>query len=224
MIKILIADDEATIREIVSLYLRKEGYDVYTAADGEAALEIETSQQPDLLLLDIMLPKHSGLELCEMIKRSVPRIFLTALSTENDKITGFALGADDYITKPFSPRELVARVKAVLRRAGKLAESSEIKLPGLILNTETQTVTIESAVQQLTPTEFELLKLFIHNPNRIFSRQQLLTNVWGYDYDGDQRTVDTAIKRLRHKLSSAACNYIHTVRGQGYRFEVQQKC
>lgn len=224
MLKILIADDEATIREIVALYLRKEGFTVFTAADGDAALEIETTQQPDLLLLDIMLPKHSGLELCELITRNVPRIFLTAMSTENDKIHGFSLGADDYITKPFSPRELVARVKAVLRRTGRMTEGMKIALPGLSVDTAAQSVIIDALVQQLTPKEFELLMLFIHNPNRIFSRQQLLTNIWGYDFAGDERTVDTAIKRLRHKLSSAPYHYIHTVRGQGYRFEAQKKC
>jgi len=224
MLKILVADDEATIREIVCLYLKKAGFQVFAAADGEAALQIETTKQPDLLLLDIMLPKYSGIELCQMITRDVPRIFLTAMSTENDKINGFSLGADDYITKPFSPRELVARVKAVLRRAGRLTEKSAISLPGMTLHIATQSVEIGDSVQPLTPKEFELLQLFLYSGGRLFSRQQILMNIWGYDYEGDERTVDTAIKRLRQKLAAADYTYIHTVRGSGYRFEAVKKC
>jgi DNA-binding response OmpR family regulator len=224
LMKILIADDEATIREIVALYLEKEGFTVFTAKDGDEAMEIECEERPDLLLLDIMLPKLSGLEICQSIERNVPKIFLTAKSAENDKIIGFSLGADDYITKPFSPRELVARVKAVLKRSGLLtAITPTISVEGLIVNNTDKTITINDQLVSLSPKEFELLTFFIRNPKNTFSREQLLTNVWGYDFDGDDRTVDATIKRLRQKLSIAEFQYIHTTRGFGYRFEVSQR-
>lgn len=222
--KILIADDEATIREIVALYLEKEGFTVFTAKNGDEAMEIECEERPDLLLLDIMLPKISGLEICQSIERNVPKIFLTAKSAENDKIIGFSLGADDYITKPFSPRELVARVKAVLKRSGLLsAITPTISVEGLIVNNTNKTITINEQLVSLSPKEFELLTFFIRNPKNTFSREQLLTNVWGYDFDGDDRTVDATIKRLRQKLNIAEFQYIHTTRGFGYRFEVSKK-
>ncbi|MBP2633118.1 MAG: two component transcriptional regulator, winged helix family [Firmicutes bacterium] len=222
--KILIADDEATIREIVALYLEKEGFTVFTAKDGDEAMEIECEERPDLLLLDIMLPKLSGLEICQSIERNVPKIFLTAKSAENDKIIGFSLGADDYITKPFSPRELVARVKAVLKRSGLLAAiTPTISVEGLIVNNTDKTITINDQLVSLSPKEFELLTFFIRNPKNTFSREQLLTNVWGYDFDGDDRTVDATIKRLRQKLNIAEFQYIHTTRGFGYRFEVSPR-
>ncbi|WP_110953585.1 response regulator [Anaerosinus massiliensis] len=222
--KILIADDEATIREIVALYLEKEGFTVLTAKDGDEALDLECEERPDLLLLDIMLPKISGLELCQTIQRNVPKIFLTAKSAENDKIIGFSLGADDYITKPFSPRELVARVKAVLKRSGALPImdlTTDIK--GMIINHTDKAITIQDQIISLSPKEFELLNFFIRNPKHTFSREQLLTNVWGYDYDGDARTVDATVKRLRQKLNLSEFHYIHTARGFGYRFEVVKK-
>jgi len=222
--KILIADDEATIREIVALYLEKEGFTVFTAKDGDEAMEIECEERPDLLLLDIMLPKLSGLEICQSIERNVPKIFLTAKSAENDKIIGFSLGADDYITKPFSPRELVARVKAVLKRSGLLsALTPTISVEGLVVNNTDKTITIKEQLVSLSPKEFDLLTFFIRNPKNTFSREQLLTNVWGYDFDGDDRTVDATIKRLRQKLNISEFQYIQTTRGFGYRFEVSPK-
>jgi two-component system response regulator ResD len=221
MLKILVADDEATICEIVALYLKKAGFAVFVASDGEQALAIEMKEEPDLLILDVMLPKYTGLELCRMIKREVPRIFLTALSSENDKINGFSIGADDYITKPFSPRELVARVKAVLRRAG-LADAP-LSSGALSLDIANQSAVLDGAPISLTPKECDLLKFFLQNKSRTFSREQLLTNIWGYDYAGDERAVDTTIKRLRQKLASEKFSYIHTVRGCGYKFEVQPK-
>lgn len=218
--KILIADDEATIREIVALYLEKEGFYVFVAADGEEAMQIEMKESPDLLLLDIMLPKMSGLELCQSIERNVPIIFITARSAENDKIAGFSLGADDYITKPFSPRELVARVKAVLRRSGLLSNDLHVfQADGLTVNPNDRTATTSHHTTSLTPKEFELLHFLMRHPKQTFSREQLLNNIWGYDFDGDDRTVDATIKRLRQKLAQPDYCYIHTMRGLGYRFE-----
>lgn len=222
--KILIADDEATIREVVALYLEKEGFEVFAAADGEEALDLEVKERPDLLLLDIMLPKINGHEICRSIERKVPIIFITAKSAENDKIAGFSLGADDYITKPFSPREMVARVKAVLRRSGLLPDEAQpLKFPGLTVNPNDRTATVGGKTTALTPKEFELLRFLLRHPKQTFSREQLLNNIWGYDFDGDDRTVDAAIKRLRQKLAHPDYQYVHTARGLGYRFEVVGK-
>lgn len=219
--KILIADDEPAIREVVALYLEKEGFQVLTAADGDEALEIETAERPDLLILDIMLPKINGLDLCRSIDRNVPVIFLTAKSAESDKIAGFSLGADDYITKPFSPRELVARTKAVLRRSGLLhGENALQAVEGLALHTDAKNAIVNGKEIALSPKEYELLSFLIRHPKQTFSRDQLLTNVWGYDYDGDGRAVDATIKRLRQKIFHPKYRYIHTIRGFGYQFEV----
>lgn len=223
-IKILIADDEAAICEVVKIYLEQEGFIVYTAEDGDLALAIETKERPDLLILDVMLPKLSGWELCKTITRLVPIIFLTAKSSEIDKITGFSLGADDYITKPFSPRELVARIKAVLRRSGLLQQSGTLlTFAELSINVEAQRVECNGDITPLSPNEFDLLLFLARHPDLLFSREQLLTNVWGYDFDGDDRTVDATIKRLRQKLNNTNYNYIHTIWGKGYKFEVAAK-
>jgi len=223
-IKILVADDESAVCEVVKLYLEQEGFIVYTAEDGDLALEIEMKERPDLLILDVMLPKLSGWELCQTITRPVPIIFLTAKSAEVDKMTGFSLGADDYITKPFSPRELVARIKAVLRRSGLLEQSGTLlHFAELTISTEGQRVECNEQVTTLSPNEFDLLLFLARHPRNLFSREQLLTNIWGYDFDGDDRTVDATIKRLRHKLNNANYTYIHTVWGRGYKFEVLPK-
>ena len=223
-IKILVADDESAVCEVVKLYLEQEGFIVYTAEDGDLALAIETKELPDLLILDVMLPKISGWELCKTITRPVPVIFLTAKSAEVDKMTGFSLGADDYITKPFSPRELVARIKAVLRRSGLLQPSGTmLHFTELSISTEAQRVECNEEVAALSPNEFDLLLFLARHPQNLFSREQLLTNIWGYDFDGDDRTVDATIKRLRHKLNHGNYNYIHTVWGKGYKFEVIPK-
>ena len=223
-IKILVADDEPAVCEVVKLYLEQEGFIVYTAEDGDLALDIERKERPDLLILDVMLPKQSGWDLCQTITRPVPIIFLTAKSAEVDKMTGFSLGADDYITKPFSPRELVARIKAVLRRSGLLQQSGTmLHFTELSISTETQRVECNEQEAALSPNEFELLLFLARHPKILFSREQLLTNIWGYDFDGDDRTVDATIKRLRHKLNNANYSYIHTVWGRGYKFEVLPK-
>ncbi|AJQ29279.1 response regulator [Pelosinus fermentans] len=223
-IKILVADDEPAICEVVKLYLEKEGFIVYTAEDGDIAIAIETKEQPDLLILDVMLPKLSGWDICQTIQRSVPVIFLTAKSAESDKITGFSLGADDYITKPFSPKELVARIKAVLRRSGLLQQNGvTLDFNELSINPASQGVECNGHSAALSPKEFELLFFLARHPQIAFSREQLLTNVWGYDFDGDDRTVDATIKRLRQKLHNSNYSYIHTVWGIGYKFEVLGK-
>jgi two-component system response regulator ResD len=222
--KILVADDEPSILEVVTLYLKNEGFTVLAASDGEQALALEISERPDLLILDIMLPKVSGWDICRSIERSVPVIFLTAKIAEADKMTGFSLGADDYITKPFSPRELVARVKAVLRRSGLLIEAgTALKFPGLVIYTVQQTIELNGQSSSLPPKEFELLLFLARHPKVVFSREQLLTNVWGYDFNGDDRTVDATVKRLRQKINCDAYAYIHTVWGTGYKFEVIKK-
>lgn len=223
-IKILVADDEPHIREIVTLYLEKEGFEVFPAADGEEALETEARTRPDLLLLDVMLPKGSGWEICRSIDRQVPVIFLTAKNAEADKLTGFSLGADDYITKPFSPRELVARVKAVLKRSGLLREpGTRLEFSELSIDTLSQQVESGGRTASLSPKEFDLLLFLARHPKTVFSRDQLLTNVWGYDFEGDDRTVDATVKRLRHKIENDRQDYIHTVWGIGYKFEVTAK-
>ncbi len=221
MLKILIADDEVSIVDVVKLYLTKEKFEVFTAYDGNRALEIEETQQPDLLILDIMLPGLTGLEVCKAITRDVPVIFLTAKTTEYDKITGFSLGADDYITKPFSPKELVARVKAVLRRSNVFFSETSLEFPGLSINALSTVVQCDGHPIVLSPKEFELLLFLVRHQTHVFSREQLLANVWGYDFDGDDRTVDATIKRLRRKLIGTAQNHVHTVWGKGYKFEVQ---
>ncbi|MDU4962088.1 MAG: response regulator transcription factor [Sporomusaceae bacterium] len=220
--RILVADDEPSILEVVKLYLEQEGFTVYVAADGDQALAIETELQPDLLILDIMLPGQSGWDICRSLRRQVPVIFLTAKSTEYDKITGFSLGADDYVTKPFSPKELVARVKAVLRRSG-LDSGGKLQFSGLIIDIAVQSVQCDGLNIALTPKEYELLLFMARHPQAVFSREKLLTNVWGYDFAGDDRTVDATVKRLRQKLAAASNSYIHTVWGTGYKFEVAAK-
>ena len=218
--KILIADDEESIIEVVKIYLEKEGYSVLTALDGDTALELEIAEKPDLLILDIMLPKMSGLELCRAIEREVPVIFLTAKTSEEDKIAGFALGADDYITKPFSPRELIARVKAVMRRSNLAGTDGIISVDGMSIDLNNKNVKIADALVTLTPKEFELLYFLLKHPKQTFSREKLLTNIWGYDFEGDERTVDATIKRLLQKLLHPHYHYIQTSRGFGYKFEV----
>jgi DNA-binding response OmpR family regulator len=222
MVKILIADDEEDIRDIVTWYLSREGFEVFAAADGHAAVDIETAHLPDLLILDVMMPGLSGWEIAKAVQRNVPIIFLTALDAENDKINGFKLGADDYIAKPFSPRELVARVHAVLRRTGKLALPGDVlQVPPLSLEPGTQRVMVNERTIELSTKEFELLYFLLRHPHTIFTRENLLVNLWGYDFDGDERTVDTTIKRIRRKLGIAG-DFIKTVRGSGYKFGVDQ--
>ncbi len=222
---ILMVEDEAAVRDVARLYLEKEGFRVVPALDGEQALEQLTAVNPDLVILDIMLPKKDGWSVCREIRRqtAVPIIMLSAKGEEYDRVLGLELGADDYVTKPFSPRELVARVKAVLRRSNAPASTGAgpaLRYPGLTIDTEARRVEVEGQPIALTPKEFELLAFLASRPRRVFSREQLLAGVWDYEYPGDTRTVDTHIKRLREKLRGTGRNYLKTVWGLGYKFEV----
>jgi DNA-binding response OmpR family regulator len=199
--RLVLVDDDANLRHTLGYTLRQEGFEVFAAEDGERGLEAFRQNRPDIVLLDVMLPKLDGFEVCRRIRREsdVPILMLTARDTELDKVVGLELGADDYLAKPFSTRELVARVRALLRRTRVTLEGSEIALK---------------------PKEFDLLAFFMGHPGQVFGREQLLASVWGYDFAGDSRTVDTHVKTLREKLADDAENprWIETVRGVGYRF------
>ena len=225
--KILIVDDEKNIADILRFNLKKEGYDTIEAYDGEQAIELALSQNPDLILLDIMLPKMDGFTVCRKLRQtlSTPILMLTAKEEEVDKVLGLELGADDYITKPFSPRELMARVKANLRRLtppeAPVGEQSHINKYGdLIIDVDRYEVRREDEVIELTLREFELVKFLAAQQGTIFSRETLLEKVWGYEYYGDVRTVDVTVRRVREKLEQdpAVPQYIITKRGVGYYF------
>lgn len=224
---ILIIEDEKPISDIVKFNLEREGYDIITAFDGLDGYQKGIQENVDLILLDIMLPSMNGFDVCRHIreKSSVPIIMVTAKEEEIDKILGLELGADDYITKPFSLRELIARVKANIRRTSmpnnNSAESDLIQHKNLVIDTSKYSVTKNDTVLELTVREYELLKFLAVQPNQVFSREQLLKQVWGYEYYGDIRTVDVTIRRLREKLEDDASNptYILTKRGVGYFFK-----
>ena len=226
--QILVVDDEASIRELLSFNLKKNGYSVETAADGREALAKAAGM--DLVLLDIMLPAVDGLEVCRRLKADpqtsgIPIIMLTAKAEEIDRVLGLELGADDYVVKPFSMRELLARVKAVLRRSAKDSQSEKgreetLKIGGLRLDFSSYQAWLHDEPIALTPKEYELLKLLVTNPGRAFTRDELLERIWGYEYYGDTRTVDVHIRHLRAKLKGDEniSKAIETVRGIGYRF------
>ena len=224
---ILIIEDEKPISDIVKFNLKREGYDIITAFDSLDGYQKGIQENVDLILLDIMLPSMNGFDVCRHIreKSSVPIIMVTAKEEEVDKILGLELGADDYITKPFSLRELIARVKANIRRTSmpnnNSAESDLIQHKNLVIDTSKYSVTKNDTVLELTVREYELLKFLAVQPNQVFSREQLLKQVWGYEYYGDIRTVDVTIRRLREKLEDDASNptYILTKRGVGYFFK-----
>jgi len=224
--KVLVVDDEEPVRELVELYLTKEGFEVLHARDGREALRVNGEQHPDLIILDLMLPGLDGREVCRQIRSTsqVPIIMLTARSEEVDRIVGLELGADDYVVKPFSPRELVARAKAVLRRGATSVEGAEtLTFPGLRIDRVQHRVVVDSEEIHLTPTEFRLLWCLASQPGRVFSRAELLDRIWGYDSDSDARTVDVHIKRLRQKTggSESRSFSITTVWGLGYKFETR---
>lgn len=215
--KILVVDDEKNIRSVVREYLENAGYTVEEAIDGEDAYHLLQGNKYNLMILDIMMPKMDGFTLLkELNDKDLPVIMLTAREDEYDKLEGFELGVDDYITKPFSPRELVARVKAILNRASS-ANNEIYKNKGIEVNFLARTVKIDGKNVQLTPKEFEILSYFINNKNIAISREQLLSKLWGYDFFGDDRTVDTHIKMLRSNLGPYR-NLIVTVRSIGYRY------
>ena len=220
--RILVIDDEPDLLELVRVNLEQNGYQVETAASGRAALETLQHVPPDLIILDLMLPDVSGLEICRQVRsdpslRHLPIIMLTAKADEVDRVVGFELGADDYVTKPFSPRELSLRVAAVLRREEPRAASSPFEQGPLRLEPERHRCFVASEEIALTAKEFQLLESLMSRPGRVLSRNFLLENVWGSDISVTQRTIDTHLKRLREKLGEAG-NLIETVRGIGYRF------
>ncbi len=222
--KVLVVDDEESVRELVELYLKKEGFEVIHARDGKEALRLNGQHHPDLVILDLMLPELDGWEVCRQIRATskVPIIMLTARVEEVDRIVGLELGADDYVVKPFSPRELVARVKAILRRGISAAEESEVlSFPGLRIDRVQHRVEVNGEEVHLTPTEFRLLWCLASRPSRVFSRAELLDRIWGYDSESDARTVDVHIKRLRQKTKAGESTSfsITTVWGLGYKFE-----
>lgn len=228
--KILIADDDANICELVRLYLEKEGFETLIAQNGEKAIEIFENGAPDMAILDIMMPKTDGLSVCRFIRRSggksknIPIIMLTAKGETFDKVLGLELGADDYVVKPFEGKELVARVKAVFRRYGQddERERKEIEFPGLAINLSNYELRVNDRMMEIPPKELELLYFLASHPNRVFTREQLLEDVWGFDYYGDSRTVDVHVKRLREKIEGAEQNWqLKTVWGVGYKFEVR---
>lgn len=223
--KILAVDDEDSIRELLSIQLQKNGYEVLTAADGQAALL--KARAADLILLDVMMPKVDGFAVCRQLKSdtltmAIPIIMLTAKAEEIDKVLGLELGADDYLVKPFSLRELMARIKAVMRRTkqNNVPPQQILHVGELQLDIASYQAIIKGQPLPLTPKEFELLKLLLTNPDKAFSRDELLTHIWGYDYYGDTRTVDVHIRHLRAKLTVAPelADAIETVRSVGYRF------
>jgi len=225
MLKIMIVDDDKHIAELISLYLRKEGFETIEVHNGREAVEIFPVYAPFLVLLDIMLPGMDGYRVCEEIRRTsaVPIIMLTAKGETFDKVRGLELGADDYIVKPFDPSELVARVKAVLRRYEKKDNDSQsIDLPNLHIDPLSHVVMYHGQEVELPPKEFELLFYLVRHPGRSFSRDELLSACWGYDFPGDTRTVDVHVMRLREKLSRDDPWVIKTVWGIGYKLEVPQ--
>lgn len=230
MSKILIADDEPNIREILKVYFDKENFTVVEAEDGQQALSLIEKEKPDIVLLDIMMPVLDGISACEEIRRryDLPVIMVTAKDEDEERIIGLEKGADDYITKPFNPREVVARVKAVLRRSSgfqKLSDKWKLEFDGLSIDRERMQVMSGGKPVTFTTKEFELLYYLACSPGKVFSRNQLLESIWGYTYFGDTRTVDTHIKRIRQKLEIPKDSSwdIETVWGVGYKFELKKK-
>lgn len=222
MTKILIVDDDSHIRELVGLYLQRNGFDIVEASDGMEALSLLDNTKVDMVMLDIMMPNVDGWELCREIRgrSSIPVLMLTAKGETTQKVRGLQLGADDYMVKPFEPEELVARVNALLRRY-RINTEQMVQVGELRLDCTSHDVSFQGQNLILPPKEFELLFKLASYPGRTLSREQLIEDIWGYDFDGDERTVDVHIKRLRDKFPEESCSFrIRTVRGLGYRFEV----
>ncbi len=224
-LKILVVDDEIRIRKLVSDFLRKSGYQVIEAADGSAALDIYFEQQDiDLVILDVMMPKVDGWQVCKELRAysKVPIIMLTAKSEERDELLGFELGVDEYITKPFSPKILVARVEAILRRTVQIEEEAVLSAGGILVNRSAHSVTIDGNPIELSYKEFELLVFLMENQGIALSREKILNHVWNYDYYGDARTIDTHVKKLRSKLGDKG-DMIKTIWGLGYKLSVDSE-
>jgi two-component system, OmpR family, response regulator RegX3 len=224
--RVLVVEDEDSFSDALSFMLRKEGYEVFVAADGNAALAEFDKHGPDLILLDLMLPGISGTEVCRTIrsKSSVPIIMVTAKDGEVDKVVGLELGADDYVTKPFSSRELLARIRAVLRRHGEQEEllPPTVEAGGVRIDVERHVVSVRGSNITMPLKEFDLLEFLVRNSGRVLTRNQLIDRVWGADYVGDTKTLDVHIKRLRAKIEVDPANPVHilTVRGLGYKYEI----
>lgn len=221
-LKILVVDDESRMRKLVKDFLSKKGYQVIEAANGEEAVDIfYENKDIALIILDVMMPKMDGWEVCREIRKmsQVPIIMLTAKGDERDELLGFELGVDEYITKPFSPKILVARVEAILRRSNAIGPEDVIEIGGIMINKAAHEVTIDGRAIELSFKEFELLTYFVTNQGVALSRERILNNVWNYDYFGDARTIDTHVKKLRSKLGDKG-DYIKTIWGMGYKFEV----
>lgn len=224
--KVLIADDDINISELIKVYFEKDGFSTVTARNGKEAVELFKSEAPSIVILDVMMPEMDGWQVCREIRRvsNIPIIMLTAKGETFDKVLGLELGADDYMVKPFDPKELIARVKAVLRRSDtkEVSAEKELVFPNLTINLTNYELKINGEITEVPPKELELLYFLASNPNRVFTREQLLEQVWGFDYFGDSRTVDVHIKRLREKLEGAESNWqLKTVWGVGYKFEVR---
>ena len=218
---VLLVEDEKNLRKLIVAYLKREMIDVVEAVDGREALELWEENKYDLVILDVMLPEYDGWTVCKRIRQNshVPIIMLTARAEESDKLFGFDLGVDDYVTKPFSVKELVARVKALLKRSNRQLLTEIIEVEELKVDKKMHQAFLNDEPIDLTPKEYDLLLVFLHNRNQALTREIILDSVWGYDYYGDLRTVDTHVKRLRKKLGHMGKQII-TVRGLGYRFEV----
>ncbi len=225
--KILIVDDDENICELLRLYLEKDGFETVVANDGEQAVDFASKYSPDLILLDIMLPKLDGWQVCREIRKTsdTPIIMLTAKGETFDKILGLELGADDYVSKPFDTKEVIARIKAVLRRShesDKAAQTNEVRYDKLRINLTNYELEVNGVKIDTPPKELELIYHLASNPNRVYTRDQLLDEVWGFDYYGDSRTVDVHVKRLREKLENVSDEWcLKTVWGVGYKFEVK---
>lgn len=221
--KVLVVDDDVNISDLIEIYLAKEGYKVYKAHNGREALKIFNEKQVDLIMLDIMMPEMDGYETLKEIRKTsqVSVVMLTAKGETFDKVLGLELGADDYIVKPFEPKELVARIRAVLRRYKPQTQKRTIEFADLSIDADSFLVNYRGSNIEMPPKEFELLYFLASNPNKVYTRDQLLYEVWGYDYPGDSRTVDVHVKRIREKLGDHNEWNIKTVWGVGYKFEVK---
>lgn len=222
---ILICDDDPVVHESLGLYLNEENFSHISAFDGDQGIKLAHEQKPDLIILDLMMPGKSGMDVCREIRKTsnVPIIMLTAKGEEIDRVLGLELGADDYIVKPFSPREVMARVKAVLRRLNSSSDTPnhQLHLDGLDINLDSYQVTVKGESVPFTPKEVEILYLLASHAGQVMEREQILSQVWGYDYYGDTRTIDTHIKRIRQKIGTDERWSLITVYGVGYRFEVK---
>ncbi|WP_019123766.1 response regulator transcription factor [Brevibacillus massiliensis] len=225
--KVLVADDDPNVCEIIRLYFSKHQIDLVVAQDGKAALELIEAEAPDVIILDVMMPQMDGFEACREIRKKweTPIIMLTAKEEEFDRVLGLELGADDYVTKPFSPRELVARVRAILRRMQPREKAEEnavsmLSFDQLLIDIDKREVVVSGEKVNFRPKEFDLLVHMAKSPGTVFSREQLLEQIWGYDYFGDVRTIDVHVKKVRQHLSSLPYDCIHTVWGIGYKFGV----